>query len=436
MRPTRRAVLLISAGVPLSIGLILLNQDLAVASLAFLFGACLLIALDGLLALPPSALAVEVEAPPLMYIGEGDHLHMRAAPTGWPRAVPCDVVCDLGETLIPAPPNQLWLTGDAPASCTVPLEAVRRGEAEVQRLWFGWTGPFGLIWKQRTIPLDLKLAVVPNVRAVKHAAVEFFARDALFGQKAQFQQGDGSEFDALRDYVPGLDHRSIDWKQSARHRKLVCKEFQTERNHPIILAFDTGQLMREPLAGIPKLDHAVNAGLMLAYVSMRTGDRVGVFGFDARVRTIHQPISGVQQFHRIERATAELEYRGEETNFTLGLTELLLRRQRRSLIVLFTDFVDTVTAELMLANVQRLAKRHLVVFVTLQDPGLFETVDAAPDSFEAVARTVVADDFIRDRAVVLNRLERLGVHCLDVPYGQLSLALLNRYLLIRKDELV
>ena len=75
--------------------------------------------------------------------------------------------------------------------------------------------------------------------------------DAFFGSKVQRQQGDGSEFDALRDYAPGMDPRSIDWKHSARHRSLLSKEFQTERNHQIVLAFDTGQLMSEHLGAIP-----------------------------------------------------------------------------------------------------------------------------------------------------------------------------------------
>ncbi len=83
---------------------------------------------------------------------------------------------------------------------------------------------------------------------------------------------------------PGLDSRFIDWKHSARHRKLLCKEFRTERNHQIVMAFDTGYLMLEPVDGITRLDHAINAGLMLAWVSLQGGDLVGTYGFDAAVR--------------------------------------------------------------------------------------------------------------------------------------------------------
>ena len=259
---------------------------------------------------------------------------------------------------------------------------------------------------------------------------------ALFGIKPQRQQGEGSEFEALREYVPGLDPRSIDWKHSARHHSLVCKEFRSERNHQIVLAFDTGHLMSEPLEGLTKLDHAVNAGLQLGYVSLRAGDRIGVYGFDSRVRQFSQPTGGVGTFWRLQRAASELDYSPDETNFTLGLSSLAARLDRRSLIILQTEFVDTVTAELMLENVERLAGRHLVVFVCLQDPQLAATVGGEPASLNSLARSVIADEFLRERRVVLERLRRLGVHCLDVKAEQIGPALINRYLEIKRRELI
>jgi uncharacterized protein (DUF58 family) len=105
-------------------------------------------------------------------------------------------------------------------------------------------------------------------------------------------------------------------------------------------------------------------------------------------------------------------------------------------VVLFTEFVDTVTAELLIESMQRMAARHVVVFVTLRDSLLQRTVDAAPTNFESVAEAVIADDLLRDRSVVLERLERLGVHCLDVPTRGLSVGLLNRYLRIKQRGLL
>jgi uncharacterized protein (DUF58 family) len=204
----------------------------------------------------------------------------------------------------------------------------------------------------------------------------------------------------------------------------------------VIMAFDTGYLMLEPVEGLTRLDHAINAALVLAWVSLQGGDLVGTYGFDAKVRQYIGPQRGISSFPRIQRATAELDYQHQETNFTLGLAELNARLKRRALVILFTDFVDTITAELLIESMQRVANRHLVVFVTQRGSILQRAVDAVPSRFVDVAKAVIAQEFLRDRSIVFERLERLGIHCLDVPSRGLSVALINRYLLIKQRGLI
>jgi uncharacterized protein (DUF58 family) len=105
-------------------------------------------------------------------------------------------------------------------------------------------------------------------------------------------------------------------------------------------------------------------------------------------------------------------------------------------VVLFTEFVDTTTAELLIDSVQRMANRHAIVFVTLRDPMLGRFVDAEPSTFRAAAEAVVAHDLMRERTIVLERLERIGVHCLDVPVQGLAVGLINRYLSIKERGLI
>jgi uncharacterized protein (DUF58 family) len=116
---------------------------------------------------------------------------------------------------------------------------------------------------------------VPDVGSVRRAALRHFSSpQAFLGSKTERYVGDGSEFESLRQYVPGLDTRSIDWKASARHRKLVCRRFRAERNHQLVLAIDSGHLMTVPIEGTTRLDHAIHAALLLSYVALRSGDRV------------------------------------------------------------------------------------------------------------------------------------------------------------------
>ncbi len=436
MRPTPRAVIVFGAGIPISLVFALLVERLWPLGLGYLALAILLTGLDALLAPRSGSLSALVRAPELLYAGDRDALTISLHSSDARQPVPIEMVCDVSSELERPDKLSLMLSPSETAEPTIPLVPLRRGTASIERLWLRWKGPLGLMVRHRVQPLNLEIPIVPNVRAVRTVALRLTTMDAPFGIKTQKQQGDGSEFDALRDYVPGLDRRSIDWKHSARHRSLVCKEFRTERNHEIILAFDTGHLMSEPMVGIPKLDHAINAGLMLTYMSLRGGDKVGLFGFDAMVRHATAPVGGMQNFWRLQQASSRLSYCQDETNFTLGLTDLLSRLNRRSLVILMTEFVDTVTAELMVDNLQRLSNRHLVIFVTLQDRALSGTVDVDPIVFGDVARAVIADEFVRDRAIVQEKLRRLGVHCIDAPAEAISMELVNRYLLIKRQDLI
>jgi uncharacterized protein (DUF58 family) len=435
MRPTLRLVILFAIGVPPSLAVMLIEPQWWPAAVIYPAAVLGLFVVDGMLGVSRRDLTVRVVPPTQLYIGGGAGLEVVLRSAARADTV-VDLVCDVGALLRPAPPVKADLPAGGEVRIDIPLTPERRGTARVDRLWLRWRGAMGLAERQWVHAVDAAFPVLPNVRGAHEAAVLFSSRDAPFGNKAQRLHGEGSEFEALREYVPGLDHRAIDWKHSARHHSLVCKEFRAERNHHIVLAFDTGHLMGQPLAGVPRLDIAINAGLALGYACLRGGDLIGVYGFDSRSRVFAEPTGGVRSFGNLQHAAATLDYGPEETNFTLGMAELQGRLKRRSLIVLLTDFVDTITAELMIESLERLARRHLIVFVTLRDQDLHEIAERRPTATRDVTRAVIADDFLRDRRVVVERLRRLGVLCLDSPAERIGAGLINQYLAIKRSEMI
>jgi len=436
IQPTLRAFTIFTIGVPVALFLVIYEPDLWLWS--FDWGAFVLVAIgtDLMLAFPRRLLRVTADVPGSMQVGERGAVTVTIGETAHPRPTRFELVREQRPDPDPDERVAAALLPGAAGQTRFPLFAQRRGHIHVDAVWLRWRGPLGLVELSQRIEVGRAIDVVPNVRGVRSSVLQFLSRETLYGNKVQEQKGEGTEFEALRDYVTGMDSRFIDWKHSARHRRLVSKEFRTERNHQIILAFDTGYLMVEPVDGLPRLDHAINAGLLLSWLSLQGGDFVGLLAFDEMLRQYHQPRRGVSTFPRLQRATAGLEYRHTETNFTLGLAELTARLRRRALVILFTDFVDTVTAELMIEATQRLARRHVVVFVTLRDAVLHGMADAPPMSFGHVAESVIAHDFLRDRMTVFERLGRLGVHCLDVPSRSLPIGLINRYLLIKQRGLL
>lgn len=440
--PTLRFVLLFALSAPLALLIVSVRPEAWRFALLYPVAALAVFAADLTMTLPQGRLRAGTRAPLRLApgrAGEGREdrkagVELTLDGNGWPRPVQVDVLLELtGDAL---PPRTVRAELRDTLALSLPLAPTRRGRLTLDALWLRWRGPWGLVEMRRRQEMGDSVDVVPDVHGIHEEALRFFANDAMFGTKSQRARGEGTEFDALREYAPGMDNRFIDWKHSARHRKLLSREFRQERNHQIVFGFDTGRLMLESVDGLPKLDHAIRAGLLLAWVSLRAGDLAGACGFAAAFRHYLAPERGPAQFARFQRFSAGLDYHEEETNFTLGLAELNSRLQRRALIVLFTDFVDAVSAELMLESLQWLTRRHVVVFATLRDPLPEATRDAAPVDIETAARAVVADDLLRERAIVLERITRMGVHCLDVPAKDLSPALLNRYLTIKQRGLL
>ena len=323
-----------------------------------------------------------------------------------------------------------------PSQIALPFTAVRRGTWRVPDIWLGWPSPWGLFQRIHVLRDGSDIAVVPDVRPVQSGEISVRVRSELYGVKENTLIGEGSEFHQLRDFVPGMDIRSIDWKRSARHRGLLAKEMRAERNHHIILCVDAGRLMREEIAGLPKIDHAVNAALALAWAGAIGGDLVGFFSYDARPRLYLAPEPGRTAFARIRSQSAEIAYAEVETNHTLAFAELGARTPRRSLLVVFTDFTDPTTASLLVENLGVLARRHAIIFVALRDPEHEPPIGEPPRSLDDAAATVVRSDRAIQRQQVLDTLRRMGLTVLDCLPGTVTPRLISAYLELKARDVI
>jgi len=369
-------------------------------------------------------------------IGQPCPLHVAADLSGTAGAVRAALSLDPrlargGRVVLDCTPGQgVW-------SATTDLHPSRRGTADLDALWFAWDGPWGLGSRQKRIVLERDIRVWPDLSPIRSRPLQALLRDAALGLISRRRRGEGTQFEALTEYQPGMDRRRIDWKASARHAALYARENEAERNNQIVFAFDCGQAMCEPIDGLPRLDRAVSAGLTAAYVALKGGDRAMLFGFARRPLLASPFVGETRSFARLQQAAAGLDYHvGEEANYTLALATLSARLKRRSLVVLFSDFSDTTAAELMIESLGRLARRHAVIFVTLEDRELAAFTDAEPDSIDAIARAVTADSLARQRQLVLARLQRMGVDVIEAPHDRVGFAVIDRYLALRAQEAI
>ncbi|MGI4792253.1 MAG: DUF58 domain-containing protein [Janthinobacterium lividum] len=312
-----------------------------------------------------------------------------------------------------------------------------KGDFSFGDLFFQYSGRLGLIRRQGVIAAAQAVKVYPNL--VETAKYELLARRGRLmqlGIRTAKVRGGGSEFESLREYVPGDEYKKIDWSATARRGKLITRQYEAERSQNIVLMLDTGRNMLQSVQKMAKLDYVVNTALMLAYVAAAGDDKVGLMAFDADVRVYLPPAKSKAQVYGILESLYNLNARVVETDYKAAFQNLATRWRRRSLIVLFSDLVDPDSSAQILDAVPMLSDSHRVVCVTVSDPNILAAAHSNPEDSAGVYQKAVATQVLQERRAAISILKRRGVWTIDSPPEELSADLINHYLDLKARSLI
>jgi uncharacterized protein (DUF58 family) len=310
--------------------------------------------------------------------------------------------------------------------------AYRFGQVDVR-----WRRRNGLWARQASAPVGETVAVYPNVQPVREYELRLRrGMRALTGFRRAQPPGATSAFAGLRDYVSGDELRRISWKATARADKPVTTVVEAERGQQAVIAVDCARLMTAPAGELTKLDHAVNAALLLAWVAQSQGDRVGLLTFSDGVRGYLTPQRGAAQVSRISQALYAVPAEYTEPDFGEALAFLAGRLSRRSLVTILTDVLDPEASSELVEHVLRLSARHLVLVVAMSDPEVLAARDSPIRTSRDAYRWAAAEELLAARRRSFEILRRGGVLGLDVPAGELSPRLVERYLEMKERALL
>jgi len=291
----------------------------------------------------------------------------------------------------------------------------------------------GLSLWQKRFPASREVDVYPDIRSVARLDLLLRARRLEdMGFRRVRARGAGTEFESLREYVRDDDYRRIDWKATARRGHPFTRQYEEERSRTIMLLIDAGRMMSAEVEGLSKLDHAVNAALMLAYVALRRDDAVGLIVFADTVRAVVPPRKGKEHLQRLLDALYNVQPTLTEPNYRAAMYHLHDRARKRSLAVLFTDLVDEQASRRLIAHVAAAYPRHLPLLVTMSDPDLVHAAEARPETREELFERAVASSVLADRERALATLRVKGAVVLEAAAAELSVALVNRYLELKE----
>jgi uncharacterized protein (DUF58 family) len=319
----------------------------------------------------------------------------------------------------------------------LPVLAPERGAYHFGEVYLRFTAPLRM-WQMRMKSGDEAICkVLPDVQPVKQYIVTRRLHDSIAPHLRTARiRGLGSEFESLRDYEDGDDIRRIDWRATAKHQKLISRNYEIEPHRQLMIVVDGGRLMTGGADGLSKLDHAVDATLMAAGVSLDGGDNCGMLLYDDKVRAYLPPRGGLGHLKTMVETVYDVQPTYVESNFQRAFVHLQTRLTKRSMVLILSDVMDVDASSAMLAGVLALARRHLVVFAALRTPDVEAVIDAPTKDDDDPFRKAVAYRLMAERTQVMARMQKGGVQVLDVRPHELTIPLVNKYIELREMNLL
>jgi len=312
------------------------------------------------------------------------------------------------------------------------VRPVARGEIEFGQLEARLESRAGLWRVRRWLGEPSRARVYPNFAALTGFTV--LATDHRLSQIGVLQRrrrGEGLDFHQLREYREGDSQRQIDWKASARSRRLISREYQDERDQRIVLLIDCGRRMAAQDGELAHFDHVLNATLLLAYVALRQGDAVGMLTMSGVERWL-APRKARATVNLILNRVYDLQPTLHTTDYYGAAVALMKRMRKRALVVILSNLRDE-DDDTLPAALRLLQSRHLVLFASLREQILSRALATRVDTFDRALTHAATAEYLQQRDLAFRRLERGGAICLDVEPGELPIALVNRYIDIKRS---
>ena len=318
------------------------------------------------------------------------------------------------------------------AAVSTRIRPLRRGRFELDRISVRIAGPLGLGARQRDVPLATVLRVHPAFRSAQEAELRIRrARILEVGMRSARGLGGGTDFEQLREYGPDDEFRRIDWTATARVGKPIVRTYRAERNQRVLVLLDNGRVMAGRVGGVPRVEHAMDAAMMLTAVATRLGDRCGLVAFDREVRAVVPPARHTDQLGRVTEAMYALEPVLSESDYSGAFAEVVARFRRRAMLVVLSDLLEQAVSDSLMPALPLITRTHLVVVAGVRDPAVGAWAADPVHGDEEAFRRVAAISATANRRRTAARLRSLGALVVDAEPGDLAVELADTYLRVK-----
>ena len=312
------------------------------------------------------------------------------------------------------------------------LRPVARGEYYFGKLNIYVFTKIGLVKRRSVFGNKQMLKVYPSFIQMKK--LDFLAIDNRLSQpglKKIRRIGHTMEFEQIKEYVPGDDVRTINWKATAKQGDLMVNQFQDEKAQPIYSIIDTGRVMKMPFNGLSLLDYAINSSLAFSNIALKKKDKVGLISFSSKIGNILKANARLSQLQQIMERLYNINTQFPDSDFNKLYSNLRQRVTQRSLLMLYTNFEHISALKRQLPYLKAINKKHVLVVIFFENTELVKVISSSPENTTDMAHQVIAEGFAHDKKLMAAELRQHGINTLLTKPEDLSINAINKYLEIK-----
>lgn len=317
------------------------------------------------------------------------------------------------------------------------VKPLERGEYD-----FGFCQVFistriGLVVRRMATAVPGIVKVYPSfVQLRKYALLAQSAQQAEIGSRQLRKIGHSLEFEQIKDYVPGDDIRSVNWKATARKGGLMVNHFVDERSQQVYVALDKGRLMKMPFNNLTLLDYAINSSLVLCNVCLQRQDKFGLITFSHKPGTVLPAQRNPIQLNHVLEALYRQETDFLESDFEKLYLQVRTYVKHRSLLMLFTQFESMGGMKRQLPYLKQLAKHHLLMVVFFENTELTELARQPVHDLEGIYQKTIAEKFVYEKKLIVRELQQNGIFTVLSAPDKLTIHTVNKYLELKSKQAI
>jgi uncharacterized protein (DUF58 family) len=281
------------------------------------------------------------------------------------------------------------------------------------------------------------LPVYPSfIQMRKYELLAISNRLTMSGIKKIRRVGNTTEFDQIKEYIPGDDIRTINWKATARRQKIMVNKYQDERAQNVYSLIDMGRIMKMPFEQMTLLDYAINSSLVISNIAWQKHDKPGVLAFAHKINSFLPAERRGSQMYRIQETLYNLKTNFLETDYERLYTYVKTKISQRSLLLVFSNFETVNGLKRQIKYLRKMAKDHLVVVIFFENTELRTFLDAPARNTKDVYYKTIAEKFEFEKKLIQKELHAYGIQSIYTSPQNLTVNTINKYLELKARAMI